>query len=305
VSTANEFYDGPLGPGSYGLGQRVPMIVVSPWSTGGWVCSETFDHTSIIRLIEERFGVTEPNITPWRRAVCGDLTAAFDFSLEHTAVPRLPDTAAYQPHDHNRHPSYVPTPPVAGTLPRQEPGTRPARPIGYDLDVVERSRAATVAATLVNKGDLGAHFQARFLSPAAPPRSYTVGAQDRLAVEWPAIGPYDIALHGPNGFFRRFAGDRSSDGIEVTLRARRHHLVVSVHASRTPLTLDLTDAYTGRTRSVTLGTSGQREIEIEVRSTGGWYDVRLAVQGGAFVREFSGHLESGRPSISDPALGRP
>ena len=46
--------------GPYGLGQRVPMIVVSPWSKGGWVCSEVFDHTSIIRFIEQRFGVHEP-----------------------------------------------------------------------------------------------------------------------------------------------------------------------------------------------------------------------------------------------------
>jgi phospholipase C len=89
VPTDNEFYTGQYGPGSYGLGQRVPMIVVSPWSTGGWVCSETFDHTSIIRLIEQRFGVDEPQITPWRRSVCGDLTSAFDFSIQKPACPRF------------------------------------------------------------------------------------------------------------------------------------------------------------------------------------------------------------------------
>ncbi|HEV6966274.1 phosphocholine-specific phospholipase C, partial [Roseateles sp.] len=61
-----------------GLGPRVPMFVVSPWSRGGWVCSEVLDHTSVLRFLEARFGVAEPHITPWRRAVCGDLTAAFD-----------------------------------------------------------------------------------------------------------------------------------------------------------------------------------------------------------------------------------
>ena len=76
VSTVNEIYPGttsanfPAGP--YGLGARVPTLVISPWSKGGWVCSEVFDHTSPIRFIEQRFGVTEPNITPWRRTVCGD-----------------------------------------------------------------------------------------------------------------------------------------------------------------------------------------------------------------------------------------
>ena len=59
----------------YGLGPRVPMIVISPWSRGGWTNSQVFDHTSVIRFLERRFGVFEPNISPWRRAVCGDLTS--------------------------------------------------------------------------------------------------------------------------------------------------------------------------------------------------------------------------------------
>jgi phospholipase C len=79
----------------YGLGPRVGMIVLSPWSKGGFVCSQVFDHTSIIRFIERRFGVTEPNITEWRRAVCGDLTSAFDFTAPHDDWPELPDTRDY------------------------------------------------------------------------------------------------------------------------------------------------------------------------------------------------------------------
>ncbi|MGC3526624.1 alkaline phosphatase family protein, partial [Pseudomonas aeruginosa] len=63
-----------------GLGPRVPMYVISPWSKGGWVTSQVFDHTSVIRFLEQRFGVMEPNISAWRRAVCGDLTSAFNFA---------------------------------------------------------------------------------------------------------------------------------------------------------------------------------------------------------------------------------
>ncbi|MFD5700524.1 phosphocholine-specific phospholipase C, partial [Streptomyces lasiicapitis] len=96
--------------GHYGLGQRVPMVVVSPWSTGGFVCSQVLDHTSIIRFMENRFGVHEPNISPWRRAVCGDLTAAFDFTGKDTDPADLPDTAAYEPPDDDRHPDYYPKP---------------------------------------------------------------------------------------------------------------------------------------------------------------------------------------------------
>jgi len=71
------------------------MIVVSPWSKGGWVCSEVFDHTSIIRFMEQRFRVMEPNISPWRRSVCGDLTSAFDFDNPNTSLGRLASTTAY------------------------------------------------------------------------------------------------------------------------------------------------------------------------------------------------------------------
>jgi phospholipase C len=92
--------DNPRGP--YGLGIRVPMLVVSPWSKGGWVCSEVFDHTSLIRFLERRFaadrpGLIESNITAWRRTVCGDLSSAFDFASPNAAHVQFPDTSAYLP----------------------------------------------------------------------------------------------------------------------------------------------------------------------------------------------------------------
>ena len=58
--------------------------MISPWSTGGWVNSQLFDHTSLIRFLEARFAEDSPdliesNITPWRRTVAGDLTSTLDF----------------------------------------------------------------------------------------------------------------------------------------------------------------------------------------------------------------------------------
>ncbi len=73
-----------------GLGHRVPLIAISPWSKGGKVSAEVFDHTSVLRFLERRFGVVEENISPWRRAVCGDLTSLFDFQAQ--AIPRSPPT---------------------------------------------------------------------------------------------------------------------------------------------------------------------------------------------------------------------
>lgn len=51
----------------FGTGVRLPMLVISPWSVGGWVNPQVFDHTSTLRLLEQRFGVRESNIGPWRR----------------------------------------------------------------------------------------------------------------------------------------------------------------------------------------------------------------------------------------------
>ncbi len=87
--TPHEFVNGlPIGGGF-----RVPCIVVSPWTTGGWVCSENFDHTSVLRFLEQFTGVKETNITDWRRSTFGDMTSAFRFKdAKKAAPPMLPDT---------------------------------------------------------------------------------------------------------------------------------------------------------------------------------------------------------------------
>src|SRR6202007_406443 len=100
-------------PGPYGMGVRLPMVVISPWSKGGWVNSQVFDHTSLIRFIERRFGseypgIMESNITKWRRAGSGDLTSAFNFASPNDSTVPLPSTVAYIPPDNQRHPDYVP-----------------------------------------------------------------------------------------------------------------------------------------------------------------------------------------------------
>ena len=72
--------DGTVIDGPIGLGFRVPMLVLSPFSAGGFVSSETFDHTSTLRFLETRFGVPVPNLSAWRRSATGDLTSAIDFA---------------------------------------------------------------------------------------------------------------------------------------------------------------------------------------------------------------------------------
>jgi phospholipase C len=80
--------------GPIGLGFRVPTLVLSPFSRGGFVSSDIFDHTSILRFLETRFGAEVPNLSAWRRSTVGDLTSAFNFTKPDTSIPPLPPTTA-------------------------------------------------------------------------------------------------------------------------------------------------------------------------------------------------------------------
>ncbi|MEO6859068.1 MAG: alkaline phosphatase family protein, partial [Solirubrobacteraceae bacterium] len=110
--------------GPIGLGFRVPMLVVSPFSRGGLVCSDTFDHTSTLRFLETRFRVPVPNLSRWRRRTTGDLTSAFNFAArpKYTA-PALagPGTAVCS--------EVAPVAPTEQRFPKQAKGRR-RRPSG-------------------------------------------------------------------------------------------------------------------------------------------------------------------------------
>ena len=110
-----------------GLGFRVPCIVISPWSRGGYVCGEIFDHTSTLRLLETRFGVEVPNLSAWRRRTTGDLTAAFSFGVPpRLDLPDLPPTEGLLKAAQETAMALPrPTPPEIPAMPIQESGARP------------------------------------------------------------------------------------------------------------------------------------------------------------------------------------
>ena len=89
--------DGVRGP--IGMGFRVPMLVLSPFSRGGYVASEVFDHTSQLRFLEERFGVRAPNLSTWRREHAGDLTSTLHMHHKDASTPSLPSTSKDLPAD--------------------------------------------------------------------------------------------------------------------------------------------------------------------------------------------------------------
>ncbi|MEY9949979.1 phosphocholine-specific phospholipase C [Kitasatospora sp. GAS1066B] len=310
VTTTGELYDGGAATaGPYGLGQRVPMFVVSPWSKGGAVCSQTFDHTSIIQFIERRFGVHEPNISPWRRAVSGDLTAAFDFSRPDPEVPGLPDTSGYLPPDQDRHPSYQPVPPADPALPTQEPGLRTARPLPYDLSADARAGAdGRLQIEFTSHGDAGAHFLVTSATQPNGPWTYTVGAGRQLTGDWTlAAGAYDFTVHGPNGFLRRFQGQAGAAGVELTVRHQGDSGQVQLVLTNTgagPVQLTVTDGY-GNDQPTThqLRPGAEFTHPADPRGSHGWYDLSVTTdQDPGFLRRLAGHVETGAPSTSDPAI---
>ncbi|BAL95542.1 phosphocholine-specific phospholipase C [Rubrivivax gelatinosus] len=232
----------------YGPGVRVPMYVISPWSRGGWVNSQAFDHTSVIRFLEARFGVKEPNIAPFRRAVLGDLTSAFNFANPNREpLPTLAGRKTKAEADALRAAQQaLPqiTPPAGRSLPAQATGYRPSRALPYELNVVAQvqERLGRLRLVFRNSGRAAAVFHvydklkldampSRQPIPTDPaallafrdqqypvPHRYMVQPRRLLDDVWNVqtdnAGRYDFWVLGPNGFHRRFKGDLTA------LRAR-------------------------------------------------------------------------------------
>ncbi|MEU6665098.1 phosphocholine-specific phospholipase C [Streptomyces sp. NPDC046727] len=295
--------------GPYGLGQRVPMLVVSPWSKGGYVCSETLDHTSIIRFIERRFGVQEPNISPWRRAICGDLTSAFDFSRTDAAPVALPSTAGYEPADRNRHPDYVPKPPANPSLPKQEPGSRPTRPLKYAplVDGSADTSAGKFTLTFASGANAGAAFLVTSNSRTDGPWTYTTEAGKTLSDTWNSAysgGNYDLAVHGPNGFLRVFKGRNKVAGPEVTARHTGDDIQLTfTNKGSGTVKLKLADGYGAAPVTVTVRPGATVRQTVGLAGSDRWYDLTVTSDADpAFLRGFAGHVENGQPGVSDPAI---
>ena len=312
----------------YGLGPRVPMLVVSPWSKGGWVNSQVADHTSVIRFIEQRFGVQEPNISAWRRAVCGDLRSAFNFADPEDGAffAELPKTLARAGRAGALADTRTPPTPTAVVAPVQANGPRPARALPYELHTTARvSRdpgrgAPHVELVFGNTGEAAAVFHVYDrLDLAALPRRFTVEPGKQLQDHWApaAAGAYDLWVLGPNGFHRHFTGNArraaaaAQPDPEVRVLPDHAHggLVVELHnhgakACSFQLVANRYDAAAERSARVAPGRS--TSIRLPLRDSAHWYDFSVRVVGQpGYSRRFSGHLETGAPSISDPAMQGP
>lgn len=310
VATTDEL----VGSEPIGLGMRVPMMVISPWSRGGKVCSEVFDHTSVVRFLEKWTGITEPNISPWRRAVCGDLTSTLDTTAPNTSYPVLPvPVLTSGPKGTN------PAPPAVQTFPIHEAGVRTARPLPYALTVSGRVAADKFWIDFANTGTAGAHFYvyANAFRTDGPWR-YTVEAGKTLTDYWQAgtpSGSYDLNVHGPNGFIRRFAGNRvtatttGNANPEVTLRYSpaegRVYLSMTNSGAKACVVTVRTNNRGGGPWTYVVNPGATAE---DWFSTGngmnGWYDLTATADTtDGFLRRFAGHMETGAETTSDPVMG--
>ena len=300
----------------WGLGPRVPMYVVSPWSKGGYVNSQVFDHTSVAQFLEKRFDILIPAISPWHRAVCGDLTSAFDFERPNDAsFPELPEVRQSATAVASIAQLPKPLPPASPEKLFQEQGGRRSRSLPYELHVQARTHTQRKQFTLTfhNTGQAGAVFHVYDkLHLDRIPRRYIVEARKILTDDWwlhADDGRYDLWVYGPNGFVREFRGalgnvsraipevalayDITNLSIRMLLTNEGHaeaNLLVRANAYRSD------GPWTLRVRH------GRRVVRVwTLIGSSQWYD--FTVTGEDFERRFAGRMETGADSSSDPGTG--
>jgi phospholipase C len=314
---AEDTISGTLRP--WGLGARVPMYVISPWSKGGYVNSQVYDHTSMGMFLEKRFGISVDSISPWRRAVCGDLTSAFDFTTPSvTSWPDLPnvtDFAAVEAQQRQLPPA---APPASPSALFQETGTRPSRSLPYEIHTSARvASAGSITLLFSNTGQQGVVFHVYDkLHLDAIPRRYTVEAGKSLNDVWSPTaldaGNYDLWVYAPNGFVRRFAGNVSSAStagfspeVQVCYNLVTAQVVLKVHNTGTLAGSVSVQPNAYRSDGPwTIDVPGQSvgTLSWDTTDSGQWYDFTATAN--SFVRQFAGRIEIGVDSISDPAMGQ-
>jgi phospholipase C len=326
--------------GPIGMGFRVPMIVASPWSRGGRVNSQLFDHTSTLQFlehfVEQKFhkALKEENISAWRRAITGDLTSIFrpydpkdgalEFlnrdkfvvSIEQARHKEIPSNYRKLTAEQIAHSEFTSA---------QEPGVRPSCGLPYELyaDGVLTSDRSKFALTMKagnavhGKQSIGAPFNVYIRNgQTMRAATFAVRAGDALHEEFPlslfADGKYSIDVHGPNGFYRSFTGDAKTPGVKVSAVYDRkgasltgNVLLHLVNADAKAVTVTVADnSYGAATVVKTLAAGETGPVLLDLQRSHGWYDFTVRSEGSGNAAHFGGRVETGRSSFTDPFMGR-
>ncbi len=343
--------------GAVGLGFRVPMIIASPWSRGGKVCSQVFDHTSTLQFLEhfvnKKFNknIHFDNIGNWRRTICGNLTSAFSpFNPKEKSIsfinrnPFIENiySAKFKEDPGNFHEisdqdiqEALKTGNYSKLMSQQEPGKRISTALPYqlkaDLELLDKQR---IRITMKADNKIFADHAAGSAFTVYAPDNYTengkqercrnwffaVKAGDEIQYEWPISafdsGKYRLHLHGPNGFFREFAGTAQDPKIQVQVsgelkrmtKAATENISLRIkNKGSSTLQISVKDiSYKkGVLFEKSIPANAEENLSIDLTGSSGWYDFILTTQGNKdFYQRFAGRVETGKESITDPLINR-
>lgn len=325
-----------------GLGFRVPLVVASPWSKGGWVNSEVFDLTSPLmfleHFLEHKTGkkIIETNLSEWRRLICGDLTSVFRPADEHsvpaiTQVDRKREVARISKGRNKDLPgNFQLLEPQhleaikngssdPGTLlPRQEKGTKPACALPYD--VLVNARISDTSNELVIRFELegklpknktvGIPFHVISRTPYGAAQetgrtwNFAVREQEPLEYRWP------IDQFAAGNCHLEVYGPNGFYREFKGSRPVEIELVPGLVSGQESILLRCkSDACLVRSTSYQAGEelyrlrSGQ-EVSIDLKTTFGWYDLEIVHEHDpSFYQRYAGHVETGKSSRTDPLMG--
>ena len=340
-----------------GLGYRVPLVIASPWSRGGAVCSEVFDHTSIIQFMEKFLShktgrqIKETNISEWRRTICGDLSSVFSpYNGEPVKQPEFvakdafiesvhkakfkQDPAGFKKLTASELPQINEYPYSSALMPRQEKGVRKSCALPYQLQADGKlsgdKKAFTITFTagdeLFGKQAAGAPFNVyapgNYLIngnyEAVHTWAFAIGAGKSLTRTWPISyfenDQYHLRTYGPNGFFREFTGTTNDPETDIAIISQvnnKHvptgNIIVKITNShkRDNYTAVLTDnAYKTSTINSVIKAGGDATITLDLSKSFNWYDFTVSIkEAGIFEKRYAGHVDTGKASYTDPAMG--
>jgi phospholipase C len=303
LTVTDEYIEGlPIGPGT-----RVPMVICSPWTRGGYVDSNVYNHTSMLQFLATWTGVQPANVTPWRASVTGDLTPAFDFQNPDFSVPDLPTLAETWALTQLTGGSTATPAEGAQKMPVQESGTKPHRPSSHQpfADVTVNRQTGLVTAALTNSGPVGVSFAVypdAYLPFTATP--FTVLSSAARSYTWDTTttsGKYAFSVYGPDGFLTSFAGKvvpaaENAGRVPVVTAAlpsgpgQKLKLTLGNEGS-TKIVYTLTpNDYKGSTQTVDV-TAGQSLVIKWPTDQDGYYDVEISANtGDGFRRRYAGRI---------------
>lgn len=325
-----------------GLGYRVPMVIASPWTKGGWVNSEVCDLTSTLQFleyfIEKKTGkkVIEENISAWRRGTCSNMTSVFqpandlkrldlDFVDRNKYVERILNARDKNlPQGFNRYTlQELQQQKVWNNFqqfPKQERGVKKACGLPYNLNTnvsVENNQLEIdmfiEANSLKNKEYL-APFQVyslqKYQNKSGLNWSFGVNETDPIKYRWNVNEfkdeHYHLDVHSFNGFYRSFKGVKTDPRIALifkTLLDQEIQIVIK-NIEDFDITFYIQDViYTKISKKITVKAKSEESLQLDYKKFGGWYDVIISILDNVdFEYHYAGHIEDGKSSITDPYM---